>query len=98
MNKEPITALELVFHGVVQGVGFRYTSYEMARSYPEMNGWVRNEPDGTVRMFIQGPEKTLHAYLYTIAHECRLARLIDKIVRTPATPDPSLTHFRIERF
>ena len=98
MSDGSIQALEIVFHGIVQGVGFRYTSYEIARSFPEISGWVRNEPDGTVRMFVQGPEPALSQYLRQLATESRLARLIDDIVRHPAMPDASLTHFRIERF
>ena len=45
----------IVFYGRVQGVGFRYTAKYMAQSL-ELTGWVRNEPDGTVTMEVQGRE------------------------------------------
>lgn len=47
----------LVFHGRVQGVGFRYRAVDAARKIG-LTGWVRNEYDGTVQMEAQGtPEK-----------------------------------------
>ena len=39
----------IVFHGRVQGVGFRYTA-KYAASSLELTGWARNEYDGTVTM------------------------------------------------
>lgn len=45
----------IVFHGRVQGVGFRYTAKHMARSLG-LTGWVMNEYDGTVVMEVQGRE------------------------------------------
>lgn len=47
----------LVFHGRVQGVGFRYRAVDAARKIG-LTGWVKNEYDGTVLMEAQGtPEK-----------------------------------------
>jgi acylphosphatase len=48
------TAKHVIFRGEVQGVGFRYTSYNIARNY-NVAGYVRNLPDGTVELFLQGP-------------------------------------------
>ncbi len=45
----------MVFHGRVQGVGFRYTAKYLARSM-NLTGWVKNEYDGTVVMEVQGRE------------------------------------------
>jgi len=45
----------ILFHGRVQGVGFRYTALHLARSLG-LTGWVRNEYDGSVLMEVQGPE------------------------------------------
>ena len=45
----------IVFHGRVQGVGFRYTARHLAQSIGH-SGWVRNEYDGTVLMEVQGRE------------------------------------------
>ncbi len=43
----------IVFHGRVQGVGFRYNARYLAQSMG-LTGWVRNEYDGTVTMEVQG--------------------------------------------
>lgn len=43
------------FEGRVQGVGFRATARSIARARA-VSGWVRNEPDGSVLMEVQGDE------------------------------------------
>ena len=53
---------QIVFHGRVQGVGFRYTAKYLAQSL-ELTGWVRNEWDGTVTMEVQGREALINKLL-----------------------------------
>ncbi len=43
----------IIFHGRVQGVGFRYQAMYAARDFG-LTGWVQNLPDGTVEMEVQG--------------------------------------------
>ncbi|MEE3393442.1 MAG: acylphosphatase [Lachnospiraceae bacterium] len=43
----------LIFHGIVQGVGFRYSATYIASDLG-LTGWVRNLDDGTVEMEVQG--------------------------------------------
>jgi acylphosphatase len=43
----------IIFHGRVQGVGFRYQAMYAARSF-DLTGWVQNLPDGSVEMEVQG--------------------------------------------
>ena len=52
----------IVFHGRVQGVGFRYTAKYMAQSLG-LVGWVKNEWDGTVTMEVQGRETLINKLL-----------------------------------
>ena len=48
--------------GRVQGVGFRlFTSMTAARL--NLTGWVRNDPDGTVTMEVQGREARINKLL-----------------------------------
>lgn len=49
----------MVFHGRVQGVGFRYTAKYLAQSLG-LTGWVENEYDGTVLLEIQGRETLIY--------------------------------------
>jgi len=46
-------AKHIVFIGRVQGVGFRFTAYNIANRYG-LAGFVRNLSDGTVEMLTQG--------------------------------------------
>ena len=52
----------IVFHGRVQGVGFRYTAKQRANSQI-LVGWVQNEWDGTVTMEVQGREWLINELL-----------------------------------
>ncbi len=48
----------IIFHGRVQGVGFRYYAVNKANQLG-LTGWVRNLPDGTVEMEVQGNEPSI---------------------------------------
>ena len=50
--------LEVTVRGRVQGVGFRRYVQRWARKLA-LGGWVRNEPDGTVRAVAEGPPEAL---------------------------------------
>ncbi len=52
----------LWFSGRVQGVGFRYTSAQVAKDF-EISGWVKNLADKRVQMEIQGEVSVLGDYL-----------------------------------
>lgn len=57
--------LALLFSGDVQGVGFRWTNQSLAQDR-HLTGWVKNLPDGTVQMEIQGVPQALAAHLERI--------------------------------
>lgn len=44
-----------IFKGRVQGVGFRFTTYQKATAL-NLTGWVRNLYDGSVEACFQGEE------------------------------------------
>ncbi|MEM3341636.1 MAG: acylphosphatase [Thermoplasmata archaeon] len=48
----------IIFYGVVQGVGFRYSARSLA-SRLGLDGWVRNLPDGTVEAVVEGRKKVI---------------------------------------
>lgn len=52
----------VVFQGRVQGVGFRARARDTARMHA-VTGWVRNEPDRTVCLEVQGEEEAVRRYL-----------------------------------
>ena len=55
----------IIFHGWVQGVGFRWRARHAAEMYG-CTGWVRNEWDGSVSMEIQGPEEAIDKVIMSI--------------------------------
>ena len=56
---------QIVFNGWVQGVGFRYRARHAADLYGA-TGWVRNDPDGSVTMEIQGTEEQIDNVIVAI--------------------------------
>jgi len=48
--------------GMVQGVGFRYTTRRTAAGY-DVTGYVRNLPDGTVEIVAEGQREEILAFL-----------------------------------
>jgi acylphosphatase len=60
---KPMTKhFEIIVHGRVQGVGFRYSASNEAMSL-NLQGWVENLPDGSVRTSVQGDESDCQAYI-----------------------------------
>ncbi|MBK7405579.1 MAG: acylphosphatase [Phycisphaerales bacterium] len=60
----------VIYAGRVQGVGFRATAAGLARGFA-VTGWVRNEPDGTVRLEVQGGAGDVEALLRAIGERMR---------------------------
>ncbi len=54
--------LTATFKGNVQGVGFRFSTVQAARRYPDLTGRVRNCPDGSVELIAEGGEEQLRAF------------------------------------
>jgi len=50
------------YRGTVQGVGFRFTSRHFACQL-NINGWVKNLPDGSVELLAEGEEEALIEFL-----------------------------------
>ena len=61
------SARRYVIAGRVQGVGFRWFTYDAAAA-EGMHGWVRNLADGTVEIFAEGEYDSLQRF------EARLRR------------------------
>ena len=74
------------FHGLVQGVGFRYRARHAA-SAAGATGWVRNDVGGTVSMEIQGTVEQIDRVIQMIERGMyvRVERLEQKTI--PIEPD-----------
>ena len=54
--------LHAMVRGLVQGVGYRATTFDEARRLG-LAGWVRNRVDGTVEVLAEGAEPKLNLFL-----------------------------------
>jgi acylphosphatase len=79
---------------MVQGVGFRATARAIAAAHP-VSGWVRNEPDGSVLVEIQGPRAGVEAFLSELRG--RMGRLISSEFAAELPSDPTEMGFHIRR-
>jgi acylphosphatase len=77
--------LLIVYTGRVQGVGFRYTTKQLATGF-EVTGTVRNLDDGRVELIAEGVKAELAEFQAAI-REAGLARFIkdESVVWGPAT-------------
>ena len=57
--------VHIIFDGRVQGVGFRYSVMQKALEYG-INGWVRNNDDGTVEMEGEGTEEQVKMFVESL--------------------------------
>ena len=62
--------------GRVQGVGFRNFTQRRARRLG-LTGWVRNEPDGSVRLEAEGPREALDDLMEAVHQGPRMAVVDD---------------------
>lgn len=81
--------------GRVQGVAFRAWARAEALRHG-LTGWVRNEPDGSVRALLMGPAASVADMVRRMGRGPGAASVTD--VRTEKTaPDPQLRDFQILR-
>lgn len=87
-----MVAKHTIFVGRVQGVGFRFTVHRIANSYA-LSGFVRNLPDGSVEMLVQGPPDDVDDCINQIEDSFRGYIRQTKAEDTP--PDPKFRDFKI---
>ena len=63
-------------HGRVQGVGYRAWCREEA-AVRGLNGWVRNESDGSVTVLLAGPMSTVAEMARLLEHGPSAARVTE---------------------
>jgi acylphosphatase len=83
---------EIVFTGRVQGVGFRYTTRSIARSY-EVTGFVRNMPDGSVHLVAEGQPGEVEAFVSAL--KARMKSYIRDAQESGAPPEGRFESFEI---
>jgi acylphosphatase len=60
--------VEIIVYGRVQGVGYRYFVIRVANRL-HVRGWVKNMPDGTVKVVAEAPENDLEIFIDELKKE-----------------------------
>lgn len=81
------------FSGRVQGVGFRYTTLQVAKEF-EVTGAVANLADGRVELEVEGNRTEVTAFISAV--EERLHGYIRKVERSSQKRPACFTDFRIQ--
>ena len=81
------------FSGCVQGVGFRYTTLQVAREF-EVTGTVANLADGRVQLEAEGNPGVVVAFISAV--EERLYGYIRKVERSSGKRPAQFNDFRIQ--
>lgn len=89
-----LKAVELAIAGRVQGVAFRHHTRKEAERLG-VCGHVRNESDGTVSVYAEGPSLAVDAFIEWCREGPTLAR-VDSVQERPAQPR-GLTSFEVTR-
>ena len=79
--------------GRVQGVAFRTWARAEAVRHG-LSGWIRNEPDGSVRALLMGPAASVADMVRRMGRGPGAAAVKD-VLTERTDPEPGLTEFRI---
>ncbi len=82
----------ITFKGKVQGVGFRITTFTIARKLG-IRGWVRNNSDGSVTMVVEGLPEKINQLEKEL--ETKFSGYISQKEEQEETTNETLTDFRI---
>ncbi len=81
------------FTGSVQGVGFRYTTLQVAKEF-EVTGVVANLADGRVQIEAEGNQRAVNAFITAV--EERLHGYIRKVERVSEKRAATFNDFSIQ--
>ena len=74
---QEVYQLTVHFSGHVQGVGFRWTTERIAQEF-SVTGRVRNLVDGRVRMYVEGVQSEVEAFVAEVNNQ--MAEYISEII------------------
>ena len=83
-----------VFHGKVQGVGFRYTTQYEAKKLG-LTGYAKNLDDGSVEVVACGEEGQVEKLMQWLKSGGPRSARVERVRSEPHHPSGELTDFRI---
>ena len=86
--------IEAFFTGHVQGVGFRFTTWQIARDF-DVAGYVENLPDGRVHLIAEGVQKELNRFVSSITK--RMDGYIREVEKASLDSSGEFSEFEIRR-
>lgn len=87
--------VELTIRGRVQGVWYRASARSAAESRG-LVGWVKNEPDGSVRAVAEGPRQALEDFI-AWCHKGPPAARVDSVEANWSAPAGEFRSFDVRR-
>lgn len=86
----------LTITGIVQGVGYRFWAMKRARELG-LGGFVRNMPDGSVEILLDGPEPIVNRMIELCERGPAWAtiRAVEELEALGSLPEEALDPFRI---
>ena len=91
-----MVARQYYFAGRVQGVGFRYATRQIALGF-DVIGWVKNLPDDTVELVIEGETQEVTEFIDELTVESTLAHHIKNFSSEDIPPLENVTGFIITK-
>jgi acylphosphatase len=83
----------VIFSGRVQGVGFRFSTLEVAKEF-DVAGYVTNLADGRVQLEVEGRPDVVNAFITAV--EQRMHGYVRKTERTSDNRPPQFKGFTIK--
>lgn len=90
----PMKTKRVIYEGRVQGVGFRYTTKDLARGF-DVIGTVRNLPDGTVELIVSGENGEVTEFLRELREDSVVAHHIKSAFEEEIAALPDMKGFSI---
>jgi len=84
---------EIRYQGMVQGVGFRYTTRRIAAGF-RVVGYVRNLSDGRVELVVEGDSAEIEQFLARVRHE--MGHYIENVQETIGPAQNDYRRFEIQ--
>ncbi|MCI1856600.1 MAG: acylphosphatase [Sporolactobacillus sp.] len=85
---EQVKCVHLIVEGLVQGVGFRFFTWQTAQQLGVL-GWVRNRDDGAVEIRAEGSESSIDRFVKII----KKGNPYSRVERANVRPYDSPEHF-----